>query len=239
MDPLQTDPLQQFKQAAAEFAVGLVESGMVVGLGTGSTAKLAVEALGKRVQDGLRIVGVPTSEYTARQARGVGIRISSLAEHAEIDLTIDGADEIQRGTLELIKGGGGALLREKVIASSSRRLIIIADESKLVDWLGAHFAVPVEVVQFEWQATERKLKKLGAQTTLRPGPGSQGPNDRPFVTDSGNFIVDCSFSQIAAPAELDQQLNSVVGVVEHGLFLKMTSQAIVAGRDGVKVLLPQ
>jgi ribose 5-phosphate isomerase A len=95
------------------------------------------------------------------------------------------------------------------------------------------------VVQFEWQATERKLKKLGAQTTLRPGPGSQGPNDRPFVTDSGNFIVDCSFSQIAAPAELDQQLNSVVGVVEHGLFLKMTSQAIVAGRDGVKVLLPQ
>jgi ribose 5-phosphate isomerase A len=227
------NPLQQFKQAAAEAAVGLVESGMIVGLGTGSTAKLAVEALGKRVQDGLRIVGIPTSEFTARQARGVGIRISSLAEHAEIDLTIDGADEIQRGTLDLIKGGGGALLREKVIASSSRRLIIIADETKLVDWLGAHFAVPVEVVQFEWQATERKLKKLGAQTKLR-----QSAEEKPFVTDSGNFIVDCSFSQIAAPAELDQQLNSVVGVVEHGLFLKMTSQAMVAGRDGVKVLLP-
>ncbi len=127
------------------------------------------------------------------------------------------------GTLDLIKGGGGALLREKVIASSSRRLIIIADDTKLVDWLGAHFAVPVEVVQFEWQATERKLKKLGAQTTLRPGE-----NDAPFVTDSGNFIVDCTFRQIEAPAELDQQLNSVVGVVEHGLFLKMTSQAIVA-----------
>jgi ribose 5-phosphate isomerase A len=228
------DPLQQFKQAAAEAAVGLVESGMVIGLGTGSTAKLAVEALGKRVQDGLRIVGIPTSEYTARQARELGIRISSLAEHAEIDLTIDGADEIQRGTLDLIKGGGGALLREKVIASSSRRLIIIADDSKLVDRLGAHFSVPVEVVQFEWQATERKLKKLGPQTTLRPGP-----NDGPFVTDSGNFIVDCRFSQIEAPAALDQQLNSVVGVVEHGLFLNMTSQAIVAGRDGVKVLLPQ
>jgi ribose 5-phosphate isomerase A len=227
------DPLEQFKQAAAEAAVGLVESGMIVGLGTGSTAKLAVEALGKRVQEGLRIVGIPTSEYTARQARGLGIRISSLAEHAEIDLTIDGADEIQRETLDLIKGRGGALLHEKVIASSSRRLIIIADDTKLVDWLGAHVAVPVEVVQFEWQATERKLQKLGAQTELR-----SASNDGPFVTDSGNFIVDCSFSRIDAPAELDQQLNSVVGVVEHGLFLKMTSQAIVAGRDGVKVLLP-
>jgi ribose 5-phosphate isomerase A len=232
MDPLHTDTLQQFKQAAAEAAVGLVQSGMIVGLGTGSTAKLAVEALGKRVQDGLRIVGIPTSEYTAWQAREAGIRISSLAEHAEIDLTIDGADEIQRGTLDLIKGGGGALLREKVIASSSRRLIIVADDTKLVDWLGTHFSVPVEVVQFEWQATERKLKKLGAQTTLRQS------QEKPFVTDSGNFIVDCRFSPIAAPEELDQQLNSVVGVVEHGLFLKMTSQAIVAGPDGVKVLLP-
>jgi ribose 5-phosphate isomerase len=126
------------------------------------------------------------------------------------------------------------LLREKVVASSSRRLIIIADESKLVDRLGAHFAVPVEVVQFEWQATERKLKKLGARTTLRLVPTAQ-----PFVTDGGNFIVDCSFGPIEAPASLDQQLNSVVGVVEHGLFLKMTSQAIVAGRRrqrAVKVL---
>jgi ribose 5-phosphate isomerase A len=228
------DPHQQFKQAAAEVAVALVESGMIVGLGTGSTAKLAVEALGRRVQEGLEIVGIATSDYTARQARGLGIRISSLAEHPEIDLTIDGADEIQRGTLDLIKGGGGALLREKVVASSSHRLIIIADETKLVDRLGAHFAVPVEVVQFEWQATERKLQKLGARTTLRAGP-----DQKPFVTDGGNFIVDCGFSPIEAPAALDQQLNAMVGVVEHGLFLKMTSQAIVAGRDGVKVLLPR
>jgi len=228
------DALQHFKQAAAEVAVGLVDSGMIVGLGTGSTAKLAVEALGKRVKDGLRIVGIPTSEYTARQARGLGIRISSLAEHAEIDLTIDGADEIQRGTLDLIKGRGGALLREKVVASSSHRLIIIADETKLVDQLGTRFAVPVEVVPFGWQAAERKLQKLGAHTTLRPGP-----DDKPFVTDGGNFIVDCSFSPIEAPAALDQELNSVVGVVEHGLFLKMTSRAIVAGQNGVVVLLPQ
>src|SRR3984957_9696706 len=163
------DSLQHYKKAAAEAAVALVESGMIVGLGTGSTATLAVDALGQRVKDGLQIVGVPTSEHTSEQARGLGIRISSLAEHAELDLTIDGADEIQLGTLDLIKGRGGALLREKVVASSSRRLIIIADETKLVDRLGAHFAVPVEVVQFGWQAAERKLRKLGAKTTLRSG----------------------------------------------------------------------
>lgn len=228
------DPLDQLKQAAAEVAVGLVENGMIVGLGTGSTAKFAVEALGKRVKEGLHIVGIPTSEATARQARGVGIRVSSLAEYTEVDLTIDGADEIQRGTLNLIKGHGGALLREKVVASSSKRLVIIADETKLVDQLGTHFAVPVEVVPFGWQAAERKLQKLGAHTILRPGP-----DEKPFVTDGGNFIVDCSFSPIADPAALNQELNDVVGVVEHGLFLKMTSRAIVAGQDGVKVLQPE
>lgn len=227
-------PLEQLKQAAAEVAVGFVEDGMIVGLGTGSTAKYAVDALGKRVKEGLHIVGIPTSEATARQARSVGIRISSLAEHTEVDLTIDGADEIQRGTLDLIKGHGGALLREKVVASSSRRLIIIADETKLVDQLGTKFPVPVEVVPFGWQAAERKLQNLGAHTELRPGP-----DEKPFVTDGGNFIVDCSFSPIAAPAELDQALNTVVGVVEHGLFLKMTTRAIVACQDGVKVLTPE
>jgi ribose 5-phosphate isomerase A len=225
------DPQEQFKQAAADVAVGLVENGMIVGLGTGSTAKLAVEALGKRVQQGLQIIGIPTSEFTAQQARGVGIQVSSLAEHTQIDLTIDGADEIQRGTLDLIKGHGGALLREKVVASASRRLAIIADESKLVDKLGSHFAVPVEVVQFGWQTAELKLRKLGAQTKLRPSA-----TEKPFVTDGGNFILDCTFGPIEDPSALDQALNSVVGVVEHGLFLKMTWRAIVAGHDGVKVL---
>jgi ribose 5-phosphate isomerase A len=229
-----TDSLQQFKQAAAEAAVALVEDGMVLGLGTGSTATLAVDALGLRVKQGLRIVGVPTSEHTAAQARGLGIPISSLAEQPELDLTIDGADEIQRGTLALIKGRGGALLREKMVASASRRLAIIADETKLVDRLGAHFAVPVEVVQFGWQSVERRLQKLGARTKLRPGP-----DEKPYVTDGGNYIVDCSFGPIEAPAALDQELNSVVGVVEHGLFLKMASRAIVAGQNGVTVLLPQ
>jgi len=228
------DSLEQFKKAAAEAAVQLVESGMIVGLGTGSTAKLAVEALGRRVKDGLRIVGIPTSEHTAQQARDLGISISSLAEHAEIDLTIDGADEIQRGSLSLIKGRGGALLREKVVASASRRLIIIADDTKLVDRLGSHFAVPVEVVQFGWQSAERKLQKLGARTLLR-----KGGDQKTFVTDGGNFIVDCSFGPIEEPRALDQQLNSVVGVVEHGLFLKMSSQAIVGGPQGVRVLVPE
>ena len=143
--------------------MALVEDGMVLGLGTGSTATLAVDALGQRVKQGLRIVGVPTSEHTAAQARGLGIPISSLGEQPELDLTIDGADEIQRGTLHLIKGRGGALLREKMVASASRRLIIIADDTKLVDRLGAHFAVPVEVVQFGWQSVERRLQKLGAK----------------------------------------------------------------------------
>lgn len=228
------DPQDQLKQAAAEVAVGLVEDGMIVGLGTGTTAKFAVEALGKRVKAGLHIVAIPTSEATASQARGVGIRVSSFAEHAEVDLTIDGADEIQRGTLDLIKGHGGALLREKVVASASRRLVIIADHTKLVDQLGAHFALPVEVVQFGWQAAERKLQQLGAHTRLRPGAG-----EKPFVTDGGNFIVDCTFNPIADPAALDQALNSVVGVVEHGLFLKMASRAVVAGQDGVQVLTPR
>lgn len=225
------DPQDLLKQAAAEVAVGLVEDGMIVGLGTGSTARFAVEALSKRVKEGLRIVGIPTSEATARQARGAGIRVSSLAEHVEVDLTIDGADEIQRGTLDLIKGHGGALLREKVVASASRRLVIIADDTKLVDRLGTHFALPVEVVPFGWQTAERRLQQLGAHTELRPGP-----DQKPFVTDGGNFIVDCTFSPIADPAALDQALNSVVGVVEHGLFLKMTYRAIVAGQDAVQVL---
>jgi ribose 5-phosphate isomerase A len=228
------DPQQQFKQAAAESAVTLVEDGMILGLGTGSTAKLAVDALGKRVASGLRVTGIPTSEATARQARSLGIPVSTLDEYPEIELTIDGADEVETGALNLVKGRGGALLREKIVASASKRLVIIVDDSKLVDRLGAHFAVPVEVVQFGWQSTERKLQKLGAHTKLRPGA-----DEKPYVTDGGNFIIDCTFGPIQVPAALDQELNSVVGVVEHGLFLKMASRVIVAGHEGVKVLLPQ
>jgi ribose 5-phosphate isomerase A len=228
------DAQQQWKQSAAESAVALVENGMILGLGTGSTAKLAVDALGKRVAGGLRITGIPTSEATDHQARALGIPISTLDEHPEIDLTIDGADEVELGSLNLVKGLGGALLREKIVASASKRLVIIVDESKLVERLGSRFAVPVEVVPFGWTATARRLQALGAQITLRISADS-----KPFITDGGHNIVDCTFGPIASAAKLDSELNGIVGVVEHGLFLGMATQVIVAGQSGVKVLLPQ
>jgi ribose 5-phosphate isomerase A len=228
------DAQQQFKQKAAESAVALVEDGMILGLGTGSTAKLAVDTLGKRVAGGLRVIGIPTSEATDHQARSLGIPISTLDEHPEIDLTIDGADEVELGPLNLIKGRGGALLREKIVASASKRLVIIVDESKLVDRLDSRFAVPVEVVPFGWQATARKLQALGAKIALRTSA-----DGKTFVTDGGHYILDCTFGPIPSPAKLDSELNGVVGVVEHGLFLGMATQVIVAGQNGVKVLLPQ
>jgi ribose 5-phosphate isomerase A len=228
------DAQQQFKQAAAESAVALVEDGMILGLGTGSTAKLAVETLGKRVQSGLRVVGVPTSEFTGHQARSLGIPVSSLDEHPALDLTIDGADEVELGALNLIKGRGGALLREKIVASASKRLVIMVDESKLVSRLGSHFALPVELIPFGWHVAARKLEALGAKVALR-----SGSDGKPYVTDGGHYIVDCAFGPIASPAKLESELNNMVGVVEHGLFLGMAAQVIVAGQDGVKVLLPQ
>jgi ribose 5-phosphate isomerase A len=212
----------------------LVEDGMILGLGTGSTAKLAVEALGKRVQSGLRVVGVPTSEFTGRQAQSLGIPVSTLDEHPALDLTIDGADEVELGSLNLIKGRGGALLREKIVASASKRLVIMVDESKLVARLGSHFALPVELIPFGWHVAARKLEALGAKVALR-----SGSDGKPYVTDGGHYIVDCAFGPIASPAKLESELNNTVGVVEHGLFLGMAAQVIVAGQDGVKVLLPQ
>jgi ribose 5-phosphate isomerase A len=228
------DAQQQWKQAAAESAVALVEDGMILGLGTGSTAKLAVDALGKRVAGGLRIIGIPTSEATSQQARSLGIPVSTLDEHPEIALTIDGADEVEIGPLNLIKGRGGALLREKIVASASKRLAIIVDESKLVERLGAHFPLPVELVPFGWRSAARRLEALGSKAVLRPGP-----DGKPFITDGGHYIVDCSFGPIASPAKLESELNSIVGVVEHGLFLGMATQVIVAGKGGVRTLLPE
>ena len=226
--------LTEFKQAAADLAVAQVIDGMIVGLGTGSTAALAVNALGKRVQQGLRVIAIPTSEATAGQARGLGISLSTLAQHSEIDLTIDGAAEVELGTLNLIKGHGGALLREKIVASASAQLIIIVDETKLVERLGVHFAVPAEVVPFGWQATAKKLAQLGANPSLRRRDGGE-----PFITDGGHYILDCAFGAIPSPADLDRQLDGIVGVVEHGLFIGMTSQVIVGGKHGVDTLQPR
>jgi ribose 5-phosphate isomerase A len=226
--------LSEFKQAAAESAVAQVMDGMIVGLGTGSTAVLALSALGRRVQQGLSVTGIPTSEKTAEQARGLGISLSTLAEHSDIDLTIDGADEVELGTLNLIKGHGGALLREKIVASASARLIIIVDETKLVERLGVHCAVPAEVVPFGWQATAKKLSLLGTNPSLRRRDGGE-----PFITDGGHYILDCAFGAIPSPAGLDTQLDRIVGVVEHGLFIGMTSQVIVGGKHGVNTLQPR
>jgi len=222
--------LMQLKQAAAESAVEQLMDGMIVGLGTGSTAALALEALGKRVQQGLRIVGIPTSTKTEEQARSLGIPLATLAEHSQIDLTIDGADEVEPGTLNLIKGLGGALLREKIVATASARLVIIVDETKLVDRLGFHSAVPAEVVPFGWQVAAKELARLRANPSLR-----RGSDGEPFVTDGGNYILDCAFGPISSPSDLEKQLDSIVGLVEHGLFIGLTSQVIVGGAEGVRV----
>lgn len=232
MNTDEKDPaVAHLKQAAASRAASQIEDGMIVGLGSGSTSRLAVDAIGQRVRAGLKIIGIPTSEQTAAQARALGIPLSTLGEHPEIDLAIDGADEVELGTLNLIKGGGGNQLREKIVASASRRFLVIVDERKVVHQLGSRAKVPVEVAQFGWQATARNLSKLNGNPALRLGSDGQ-----PFITDGGNYILDCAFGPIASPAALDRALNDVVGVIEHGLFIGMAAQALVGAGDGIQVL---
>ncbi len=216
------------KREAALAAVAMVEDGMVVGLGTGSTAAFAIEGLIARVRDGLRIVGIPTSERSARQAREGGITLSDFAQHAAVDLTIDGADEIARDSLDLIKGLGGALLREKIVAAASGRLVIVADEPKLVPGLGGTVPLPVEVVTFGWQTTQARIAALGARPVLRLDAGGE-----PFRSDGGNLILDCDFGPIGDPARLEQDLSNTVGVVETGLFIGMATTALVATATGI------
>jgi len=220
------------KDAAAKRAVEFVESGMIVGLGTGSTAEFVVEELAARVATGLAVVAIPTSEHTAALARKLGTPLASFAEYRRIDLAIDGADEVQRSTLDLIKGRGGALLREKIVAAASRRFIVVVDHEKLVDRLGENMPVPVEVVQFGWQATASALEALGAVPELRQADG------QPFVTDGGNFILDCHFGPIANPQQTAQSIKMTVGVVESGLFIGRSSAVIVATDGGVDILSP-
>jgi len=216
------------KRAAAEAAVELVQDGMVVGLGTGSTAAFAVEALARRHRKGLQFIGIPTSDRTAAQAKAANIPLTSLAEHHQIDLTIDGADEVERGTLNLIKGLGGALLHEKIVAAASRRLAIVIDGLKLVDRLGARTPVPVEIVAFGLEATRAALESVGATARLR-----QSATGDAFITDSGNRILDCSFGPIADPARLEERIRRVVGVVESGLFVGRANVVFVANTNGV------
>ena len=216
------------KLAAAAAAAALVENGMVVGLGSGSTASLAVAAIGRRTAQGLRIVGIPTSEKTAEQARALGIPLTTLEDCGSIELTIDGADEIERQSLDLVKGLGGALLREKLVATVSKRLVIVAGDDKLVDRLGDNARpIPVEVAPFGWQTTARRLSALGAEWKQRMTPEGQ-----PFITDGGHIILDCRFQALDSARALQQRLDSMVGVMEHGLFLGMTAEAMLGRANG-------
>lgn len=229
----QRSAIDELKQAAANSAAAQLREGMVVGLGSGSTARFALETIGQRVKEGLRIIGIPTSERTAEQARNLGIPLSTLGEHSQIDVTIDGADEVELGTLNLIKGGGGNELREKIVATASSRLVIVVDESKVVRHLGDRARVPVEVAQFGWQATSRSLAKLSAKPALRLRSSGE-----PFVTDGGNYILDCAFGQIESAAALQRELDGIVGVIEHGLFIGLASLVFVGTAGGVKRLDP-
>jgi ribose 5-phosphate isomerase A len=221
------------KRAAAARALEYVRPGMRLGLGTGSTARHFVDLLGERVRAGFRVVGVPTSEETRRQAEGLGIPLTTLDETPELDLTIDGADEIAPD-LSLTKGGGGALLREKIVASASAAMVVIADASKWVPALG-RFPLPIEVVPFGFAAT---LRAIEAETRIPAGPAlrQRMKDGHAFVTDGGHFIVDAALERIAAPAELAERLNAIPGVVEHGLFIGLAQTAIIAGPDGVRTV---
>src|SRR5271170_6009180 len=219
------------KEAAGRAAAKLVSDGDVVGLGTGSTAYFAVIALGERVKAGLKIIGIPTSIKTADLARSVGIPLTTLDEHPEIDITIDGADEVDP-KLNLIKGGGGALTREKVIASASKKMVVVVDSAKIVAVLGK-FPLPVEVIAFARTVVERKIASLGGSPKLRTQPDGS-----PFITDNGNQILDCSFGKIADPAALALSLSTAPGIVEHGLFIGLAKVVLIGRGDGVEELRP-
>jgi len=218
--------------------VTAVPDGCVLGLGSGTTAELMLHALAERVRSGLRVVGVPTSERTRHRAASLGIPIAELDDVATLDMSIDGADEVLLPTLDLIKGRGGALLREKLIAAASRDRVIIVDASKLVSELGSHSPVPIEVTAFGWRHTAARIAALGTLPQLRStgaSKGSPAPASAPVVTDGGNYILDCDFGPITAPAPLAAQIKAVIGVVDHGLFVSMTERVYAAGPNGVQV----
>ena len=226
------DPHARLKQEAAEFAVQFVQSGMIVGLGTGSTAIFATRKIGELLRTGglNDIVGFATSKATQDEAEHLGIPMMDASLPNKIDVTIDGADEVDP-QFNLIKGGGGALFHEKVVAQASRREVIVVDASKLSDRLGTHFALPVEVSPFGWQSQMRFLESLGCRGTIRKNKdGSQ------LVTDAGNMIVDCHFGPIADVNDLAAKLSARAGIIEHGLFIGIASDVIVAGETGVRHL---
>ena len=218
----------ELKQAAAEKALELVQDGMLVGLGSGSTARYFTEGVGRLVKEGMKVRGVPTSRATAEMAAELGIPIVTELL-GQIDLTVDGADEVDPA-LNLIKGRGGALFREKLVVAASKRFVVVVDESKMVKQLGVG-VLPVEVLPFLWRSTAERLAALGVSLVVRGG------EEKPFVTDNGNLILDLSIEGgIADPAALGASIKSVIGVVEHGLFVGMTNTCIVASAQGARVL---
>jgi ribose 5-phosphate isomerase A len=219
--------MSESKRAAGRRAADLVADGMTLGLGTGSTTFFALERLAERVKaEGLRIRGVPTSHDTEEKARSFGIPVVDFQVTPLLDLTIDGADEVDKRKC-LIKGGGGALLREKIVAAASREMVVVVGRDKLVDVLGKSFLLPVEVAQFGWWQSSRRLETLGCKALLRTRPGG----DR-FVTDNGNYILDCRFEGIPDPAGLEARINQIAGVVDNGLFVGLTGRVVIGDADG-------
>lgn len=228
LEEMDNDPRGDAKRRAAQYAVSLVRDGQVLGLGTGSTAKFAIEALALMVQDGLEIKGVATSKATALLAQSLGIPLVELNETTRIDLTIDGADEVDPD-FNMIKGGGGALTREKLVAIASNHRVMLVDESKLVDALGQTRPLPVEALSFSWVMTSRRLLELGVTPELRLSAGW------PFLTDNGNYILDCASAPIANPAELEKTIKLLPGVVESGLFVGLADKVVIGYDDRTEV----
>jgi len=216
---------EEMKRVAGEYAVGFVQPGFVTGIGTGSTVYYFIHALAEKVKQGLDITAVVTSRKSGELSKQLGITVTDLNDVDTIDITIDGADEVDK-QLQLIKGGGGALLQEKMVAAASRKMIVIADGNKIADQLG-RFPLPVEVIPYGWKQTQKHIGKLGCRKIiLREKDG------KPFITDHGHYILDCHFEKIEQASLLSQQLNSIPGVVENGLFIDMASAVIIAKEDG-------